>query len=66
MFVTLASSVAVVLPTSSPANAIVFSSGYVRSWDMLRIGGLISMAGILVLFLAYWVYWPWVRLLMSQ
>jgi sodium-dependent dicarboxylate transporter 2/3/5 len=66
MIVTLASSVAVVLPTSSPANAIVFSSGNVRSWDMLRIGGLISIAGILVLFLAYWVYWPWVHLLVSQ
>jgi sodium-dependent dicarboxylate transporter 2/3/5 len=56
----LASSMGMILPVSSPANAIVFSSGLVRTWDMVRIGTLFSISGILTLYVASRLYWPWI------
>lgn len=58
LMITLASSVALALPVSSPANAIVFSSGLLRTRDILKIGGLLSLAGMLTIYLAAVIYWP--------
>ncbi|RXT07216.1 DASS family sodium-coupled anion symporter [Ammoniphilus sp. CFH 90114] len=56
--IVLSSSLALALPISSPSNAIIFSSGYVRSWDMIKIGGLVSIFGFLILYLMARFYWP--------
>lgn len=51
-------SMAMVLPISTPPNAIAMSTGMVKTSDMARIGVVIAIAG-LILTLAYaLVYWP--------
>lgn len=47
--VTLASSCAFMLPMSTPPNAIVFGSGYLRIKDMVKAGWLLNIISILVL-----------------
>ncbi|WP_167577927.1 DASS family sodium-coupled anion symporter [Ammoniphilus sp. YIM 78166] len=59
IFIALSSSLALALPVSTPANAIIFSTGYVRSMDMMKMGGLASLVGLLTLYLASVLYWPW-------
>ena len=59
--VTLASSCAFMMPISTPPNAVVFSSGYVRIGQMARAGLLLNVVSILVLVvltltLVRWVY----------
>ncbi len=59
--VTLASSCAFMMPISTPPNAVVFSSGYVRIGQMARAGLLLNIVSILVLVvltltLVRWVY----------
>lgn len=59
IFIALSSSLALALPVSTPANAIIFTTGYVRSVDMMKMGGLASLVGLLTLYLASVLYWPW-------
>jgi sodium-dependent dicarboxylate transporter 2/3/5 len=59
--VTLAASIGFMFPIATPANAIVFASGYIRMKDMIRAGLLLDLASILICFLASitlikWVY----------
>ena len=49
---TMASSLGFMLPISTPTNAIVYSSGYVRLADMVKYGLLLDIIGIIVIFLA--------------
>jgi sodium-dependent dicarboxylate transporter 2/3/5 len=37
------------LPVATPPNAIVFGSGYVRIPDMLRVGIVLNVLGVLVI-----------------
>ena len=54
--VTLASSCAFMLPMATPPNAIVFASGHVRVDQMARIGVVLNVIAVTLLFgLAYWV-----------
>jgi len=54
--VTLASSCAFMLPMATPPNAIVFASGHVRVDQMARIGIVLNLISVGLLFgLAYWV-----------
>lgn len=55
--VALASSCAFMLPISTPPNAIVYSSGYVKVIDMIKAGILLNLLSILLLiFLGlFWV-----------
>ena len=46
---TLASSCAFMMPVSTPPNAVVFSSGYIRIGQMARAGFLLNVLSILVL-----------------
>ena len=59
--VTLASSCAFMMPVSTPPNAVVFSSGYIRIGQMARAGLLLNIVSVLVLVvltltLVRWVY----------
>lgn len=59
--VTLASSCAFMMPISTPPNAVVFSSGYIRMADMVKAGIFLNIISILVLLLVgltlvQWVY----------
>ena len=59
--VTLASSCAFMMPVSTPPNAVVFSSGYIRIGDMAKAGFLLNLLSILVLVVitltvVRWVY----------
>jgi sodium-dependent dicarboxylate transporter 2/3/5 len=55
---TMASSLGFMLPISTPTNAIVYSSGYVRLADMVKYGLLLDIIGIIVIFLASLVVIP--------
>lgn len=46
-------------PISTPPNAIVFSKGGVKVWDMFRFGILLSLAGILLIIVFGMLYWRW-------
>ncbi|WP_331250514.1 SLC13 family permease [Helicobacter apodemus] len=46
-------------PISTPPNAIVFSKGGVKIWDMFRFGFLLSMAGIVLIIIFGMLYWRW-------
>ena len=44
--VTMASSCAFMLPMATPPNAIVFSSGYVKVKDMVKVGFFLNLIGV--------------------
>jgi len=46
------------LPVGSPANAIAYSSGYLRMRDMMIPGSLLTVVAWLVFNLVVAVYWP--------
>ncbi|TLD85002.1 DASS family sodium-coupled anion symporter [Helicobacter sp. MIT 11-5569] len=46
-------------PISTPPNAIVFSKGGVKIWDMFRFGILLSFAGIILIIAFGMAYWRW-------
>lgn len=45
----LAASCAFMLPVTTPPNAIVFGSGYVGIPDMLRVGIVLNVLGVIVI-----------------
>ncbi len=49
--VTLASSCAFMMPVSTPPNAVVFSSGFIKITDMIKAGFLLNILSILLLLL---------------
>ncbi len=51
--VTMASSCAFMLPMATPPNAIVFASGYVKVYQMARIGILLNLISVGLLILMY-------------
>lgn len=51
--VTMASSCAFMLPMATPPNAIVFASGYVKVYQMARIGILLNLISVALLVLMY-------------
>ncbi len=55
--VALASSCAFMLPISTPPNAIVYSSGYVKVIQMIKAGILLNLLAILLLVILglFWV-----------
>jgi sodium-dependent dicarboxylate transporter 2/3/5 len=46
---TMASSCAFMMPISTPPNAIVYSSGYIRINDMMRAGFLLNLIAVIIL-----------------
>lgn len=52
---TLASSLAFMLPTATPPNAIIFGTDRIRINTMVRTGFLLNMAGVLIIILITWL-----------
>ena len=46
---TIASSCAFMMPISTPPNAVVFSSGYVRMKEMIRAGWILNLVSSVVI-----------------
>lgn len=53
--VTIASSLAFMLPTATPPNAIIFGTNRIQIRTMVRTGFLLNMAGILVVVTITWL-----------
>ncbi len=53
---TLASSLAFMLPTATPPNAIIFGTQKIQIKTMVRTGFLLNMLGILIVFLITWLF----------
>lgn len=47
------------LPIGTPANAIAYSSGFLRVRDMLIPGLILNLSALLIFNLLVWWYWPW-------
>jgi len=52
---TIASSLAFMLPTATPPNAIIFGTERLRIKTMVRTGFVLNMTGILVVLLVTWL-----------
>ena len=52
---TIASSLAFMLPTATPPNAIIFGTDRIRIKTMVRTGFLLNMLGILIVVLITWL-----------
>ena len=55
---TLSASCAFMLPVATPPNAIVFGSGEVRMADMMRVGILLNLIGMVLITIAVYVLGP--------
>ncbi|XP_067944993.1 solute carrier family 13 member 2-like [Watersipora subatra] len=54
----IASSFAFALPVATPPNAIVYSAGVLRIWDMVKAGVLLNIVAILVVLIAGMAWLP--------
>jgi sodium-dependent dicarboxylate transporter 2/3/5 len=46
------------LPFSSAPNTIVFSSGYLRMFDVVKAGGIMTLVSVVLVVILVWVWWP--------
>jgi len=51
--VTIASSCAFMLPMATPPNAIVFASGYIKVYEMARVGIILNLIAVIFLILVF-------------
>jgi solute carrier family 13 (sodium-dependent dicarboxylate transporter), member 2/3/5 len=51
-------SFSMMLPISTPPNAIAMSSGQVKTSDMAKVGFLVGICALFLCCLSYFVYWP--------
>jgi solute carrier family 13 (sodium-dependent dicarboxylate transporter), member 2/3/5 len=51
-------SFSMMLPISTPPNAIAISTGMVQTKDMARAGALVGIAAITLSCLCYFIFWP--------
>jgi solute carrier family 13 (sodium-dependent dicarboxylate transporter), member 2/3/5 len=58
LVIALASSFAMVLPISTPPNAIAVSTGLLETKDMIRSGLIIGLIGLVLILVLTVVYWP--------
>ncbi|MFP4556910.1 MAG: SLC13 family permease [Bacteroidales bacterium] len=53
-----ACNMAMLLPISTPPNAIAMSTGYIKTPDMVKVGIIIGMVGIVAALILSQLYWP--------
>ncbi|MDH5474973.1 MAG: DASS family sodium-coupled anion symporter [Cyclobacteriaceae bacterium] len=58
--VTMAASCAFMMPISTPPNAVVFSSGFIRIRDMMKAGVILNLISIVVLVIAALTIVKWI------
>ncbi|MDQ6990018.1 MAG: DASS family sodium-coupled anion symporter, partial [Mariprofundaceae bacterium] len=49
---------AFMLPMGTPPNAMIYASGYVKSWSMLKYGVVLSTSALLLFLLVVKYWWP--------
>jgi len=60
MPVTLAASCAFMMPVSTPPNAILFASGYIRIKEMIKTGLLLNLFALVIIFIISMTLMRWV------
>ncbi|MCC5942717.1 MAG: DASS family sodium-coupled anion symporter [Balneolaceae bacterium] len=60
LVIALGSSFAMVLPISTPPNAIAVSTGMVQTKDMISSGLIIGLIGLVLILVLSVVYWPFI------
>ncbi len=60
LVIALASSFAMVLPISTPPNAIAVSTGLLETKDMITSGLIIGLIGLVLIMLLSVIYWPFI------
>ena len=60
LVIALASSFAMVLPISTPPNAIAVSTGLLKTKDMITSGLIIGVIGLVLIMLLSVIYWPYI------
>jgi sodium-dependent dicarboxylate transporter 2/3/5 len=58
--IALMSSTTMILPISTPPNAIAYGSGILRARDMIFPGLMIAIFGLVVILLLAPIYWRWI------
>jgi len=61
LVVAISASSAMMLPISTPPNAIAMSTGFIKSSDMIKAGSMVGIIGIILLLLLSQFYWPLIR-----
>jgi len=56
--VTIAASCAFMMPVATPPNAVIFASGYLRIWEMMRAGIWMNLISITVITLLAYFFLP--------
>jgi sodium-dependent dicarboxylate transporter 2/3/5 len=59
---TLAASCAFMLPVATPPNAIVFGSGKLKIWDMVKIGLWLNLISIIIISIFTYLFLPYTLL----
>jgi len=60
LVIALSASFAMVLPISTPPNAIAVSTGMVKTKDMITSGLIIGLVGLTLILLLAVIYWPFI------
>jgi sodium-dependent dicarboxylate transporter 2/3/5 len=53
-----ACNMAMLLPISTPPNAIAMSTGFIKTNDMVKVGIIIGLVGIVAVLVLSQLYWP--------
>jgi sodium-dependent dicarboxylate transporter 2/3/5 len=60
LVVALSASFAMVLPISTPPNAVAISTGVIETKHMALAGLVIGLVGVLLVIVFSFVYWPYI------
>jgi len=60
LVVALSASFAMVLPISTPPNAIAVSTGMIQTKHMIISGSIIGLIGLLLVLIFSVIYWPFI------